>query len=120
MKAFQGLEAAGKKLVRHTGQWNPDPVGSAQFVTDCDWYEVQAPARSSFQFQFEPNNSGPMEPGVLNMGLHTLWPLKQEVMIGNAPEVQPVNRQVTYAVRGDGKTLIEGKSGIWILGEQNF
>jgi hypothetical protein len=122
MKAFQGLQAAGKKLARHTGQWNPDPVGSAQFVTDCDWYEVQAPARGSFQFQFGPgaDNSGTMDHGVLNMDLHTLWPPKQEIMIGTAPEAEPVNRQVTYTVRGDGKTLAEGKSGIWILGEQNL
>ena len=119
MKAFQGLEGAGKKLVRHTGQWNPDPVGSAQFVTDCDWYEVQAPARSSYRFEFGPgaDNSGTMEHGVLNMDLHTLWPAKQEIMIAAAPENAPVNRQVSYAVRGDGKTLAEGKSGIWILGQ---
>src|SRR5207244_1992900 len=43
MQGFQGLESADKKLARHTGQWNADPIGSAQFVTDCDWYEAAAP-----------------------------------------------------------------------------
>ena len=39
-------------------------------------------------------------------------------MVGNAPQSsQPVNKQVSYAVRGDGKTLAEGRSGIWILGQ---
>ena len=56
-------------------------------------------------------------PGVLNMDLHTLWPPRQEIMLATPPETLPVNRQVTYAVRGDGKTLAEGKSGMWILGQ---
>ncbi len=123
MKGFQGLEAPGKKLVRHTGQWNPDPLSAAQFVTDCDWYEVQAPARGSYQFRYGPgadnagNNTHENTDGVLNMDLHTLWPPKQEIILGMPPEVHPVERQVSYAVRGDGKPLAEGKSGIWILGQ---
>jgi len=120
---FQDMEAADKKLVRHAGQWNPDPVSSAQFVTDCDWYELQAPARASFHYEFrdgENNVTRQNEPGVLNMDLHTLWPLKQEIMLGNPPEKEPVERQVAYTVRGDGKPLAEGKSGMWILGERSL
>jgi hypothetical protein len=123
MNGFQGIEAPGKKLVRHTGQWNPDPVGSAQFVTDCDWYEAAAPARISFQYRFGPGGKDVTHqntPGDLNMDVHTLWPQAQEIMIGSAPEPQPVNRQVAYAVRGGGRTLAEGRSGIWILGEQRL
>jgi hypothetical protein len=120
MNGFQGVEAPGKKLVRHTGQWNPDPISSAQFVTDCDWYDVQAPARTSFQYRFAGNGKDvTLEniPGVLNMDVHTVWPSKHEIMIGAAPQSSNVNRQVSYTVRGDGKTLAEGKSGIWILGQ---
>jgi hypothetical protein len=121
MTGFAGLDAPEKKLLRHTGQWNPDPLGSAQFVTDCDRFEVKAPARSSFHYEFGPgkiNVTNQNEPGVLNMDIHTLWPLKHEIMLGTPAESRSVNRQVSYAVRGDGKALTEGKSGIWILGEQ--
>ena len=48
LKGFQGLDAPEKKFLRHDAQWNPDPVGSAQFVTDCDWYSVNAPAVARF------------------------------------------------------------------------
>jgi hypothetical protein len=41
-------------------------------------------------------------------------------MIGTAPEAHPVQRIVDYAVRADGKALAEGKSGMWILGEQTI
>jgi hypothetical protein len=123
MKGFQSLEAADKTLARHTGQWNPDAVGSAQFVTDCDWYAVTAPARGSYQFRWGEgaDNAGTRtdgEPGVLNMDVHTLWPPRHEIMIGTVPETHNVQRQVSYAVRADGKVLIEGKSGVWILGEK--
>jgi hypothetical protein len=120
MRAFQGLEAADKKLVRHDGQWNPDPLSSAQFVTDCDWYQVQAPARGSFQFKWGEGGDwgGTNDPGVMNIDVHTLWPPRQEIMLASPP-VPVGGRQVSYAVRADGKVLAEGKSGMWILGQQN-
>jgi hypothetical protein len=122
MRSFQGLEAADKKLLRHDGQWNPDPLSSAQFVTDCDWYEVQAPARGSFQFKWGESGDwvGANEPGVLNVDVHALWPKRQELMLGTPPENLGGNRQVTFAVRADGKVLSEGKSGMWILGEKQI
>ncbi len=126
MKGFQGLEAAGKKLVRHTAQWDPNPIGSAQFVTDCDWYDVNAPARASFQFQFgegaDNRGSNPQqnEPGTLNIDLLSLWPPEQEIMIGTVPETHDVPRQVTYAVRADGKALAEGQTGTWVLGQKSI
>jgi hypothetical protein len=123
MKGFQGLDAEEKTLVRHTGQWNPDPIGSAQFVTDCNWYEVSAPARGRYEFRWGEgaDNAGTYvdanEAGVLHMDLHTLWPQRQEIMIGTPPETHGVNKHVTYAVRGDGNVLQEGRSGVWILGQ---
>jgi hypothetical protein len=121
MKGFQGLEAADKQLVRHDGQWSPDPLSSAQFVTDCDWYQVQAPARGSFQFKWGEGGdwAGANEPGVLKVDVHTLWPPRQELMLATPPEATG-GKQVGYAVRADGKILSEGKSGMWILGEQKI
>jgi hypothetical protein len=123
MKGFGGLEAAEKKFLRHDAQWNPDPVGSAQFVTDCDWYSVKAPARSRFEMRFGPgaDNAGTRalysEDGVLKLDVHSLWPQTQEIMIGTVPEDHAVEKRLFYTVRGDGKTLAEGKFGAWILGQ---
>lgn len=120
MKGFQGI--ANARLVRHTGQWNPDPVGSAQFVTDCDWYQAAAPSVGRYEFRFGPgsDNGGTRADdstdGVLKFQVHTLWPLEHEIMVGTPPENHGGNRRVDYVVRGDGRTLAEGRSGVWILG----
>jgi hypothetical protein len=122
MKDFQGLEAPEKKFLRHDAQWDANPIGSAQFVTDCNWYKVAAPAVSRFQMRFGPgaDNDGSRtvgnEDGVLKTDVHSLWPPQQDIMIGTAPEFFPVEKRLFYTVRGDGKVLAEGKFGAWILG----
>ena len=126
MKDFGGLEAPGKKFLRHDAQWDPNPVGSAQFVTDCNWYEVTAPAVSRFQMRFGPgeDNEGSRTignaDGVLKTDVHSLWPPRQEIMIGAAPEMFPVEKRLFYTVRGDGRVLTEGKFGAWILGSADI
>jgi hypothetical protein len=126
MKDFGGLEASEKKFLRHDAQWDANPVGSAQFVTDCNWYEVAAPAVSRFQVRFGPgeDNEGSRslgnEDGVLKTDVHTLWPPKSEIMVATAPEMFPVEKRLFYTVRGDGKTLTEGKFGAWILGSADI
>ena len=125
LKGFQGLDAPGKKFLRHDAQWNPDPVGSAQFVTDCNWYSVNAPAVSRYIERWGPgaDNEGSRsignEDGVLKLDVHSLWPPKQEIMIGTAPELRDVQKRLFYTVRGDGKTLADGKFGAWILGKED-
>jgi hypothetical protein len=122
MKGFLGLESASKKFLRHDDQWDADPLSSAQFVTDCDRYEVSAPAVSRFEMKFGPgaDNAGTRalcsEDGVLKLDVHTLWPPRQEIMIGASPEDHAVEKRLFHAIRGDGKTLEEGKFGAWILG----
>ena len=122
LKGFLGLEAPDKKFLRHDAQWNPDPVGSAQFVTDADWYAVHAPALGRFDERWGPgmddtgSRSIGNEPGVLKLDVHTLWPPAEEVMVATAPEMHEVEKRLFYTVRGDGKTLAEGKTGAWILG----
>ena len=122
LKGFQGLDAPEKKFLRHDAQWNPDPVGSAQFVTDCGWYAVNAPAVARYIERWGPgaDNEGSRstanEDGVLKLDVHSLWPPQQKIMIGTAPEMFPVEKRLFYTVRGDGKVLTEGKFGAWILG----
>lgn len=126
MKGFRGLEAPGKKFLRHDAQWNPDPVGGAQFVTDCDWYSANAPAVSRFEMRWGPgaDNEGTRalasENGVLKLDVHTLWPKSQEIMIGTVPEDHEVEKRLFYTVRGDGKVLSEGRFGAWILGKADI
>jgi hypothetical protein len=126
MKDFQGLEALEKKFLRHDAQWDTNPVGSGQFVTDCNWYEVTAPAVSRFQMRFGPgaDNEGSRtlgnEDGVLKADVHSLWPPKQEIMIAADPEFHEVAKRLFYTVRGDGKVLTEGKFGAWVLGSADI
>lgn len=58
--------------------------------------------------------------GVLKTDVHSLWPLKQEIMVGAAPEMFPVEKRLFYTVSGDGKALAEGKFGAWILGSADI
>ena len=126
LKGFQGLDAPEKKFLRHDAQWNPDPVGSAQFVTDCDWYSVNAPAVARYIERWGPgaDNEGSRsignEDGVLKLDVHSLWPPQQEIMIGTAPEMRDVQKRLFYTVRGDGKNLTDGKFGAWILGKADI
>jgi hypothetical protein len=95
----------------------------AQFVTDCDWYTASAPAKASFEHRWGPgaDNEGTRAPesedGILKLDVHTLWPQKQELMIGTAPEDHGVQKRLFYTIRGDGNTLADGKFGAWILGK---
>jgi hypothetical protein len=125
LTGFQGLDAPGKTLLRHDAQWNPDPVGSAQFVTDCDWYSAQAPARARFQmfWKSDPDPKKAVAPtlcsedGALNMDVLSLWPQSQQIMVGQSPQNQGNEKKLWYTVKGDGKVLDEGKLGSWILGQ---
>jgi len=122
LKGFLGL-SGDQKFLRHDAQWNPDPLGSAQFVTDCNWYSANAPVVGRFAEWFGPNvdeegsRSVGNEPGVLKLDVHSLWPRQQQIMVATAPEQHNTEKRLFYNVQGDGKTLAEGKFGAWILGE---
>lgn len=126
IKGFQGIEAEGGATpVRHTEQMNPDPVLSAQMITDCDWYEPVGTTKISFETQFGAgaDNAGTRiygKDGVLKMDVYSAWPRDREVMIGTLPENHSVNRRFWYSVDGDGKTLADGKFGAWILGREEI
>jgi hypothetical protein len=126
LTGFQGLEAPGKTLLRHDAQWNPDPVSSAQFVTDCDWYSAQAPARAHFSMYWKADPLDPQkniaptlcsEDGTLNMDVLSLWPMSQQIMVGQSPQNENNEKKLWYTVTGDGKVLDQGQFGSWILGQ---
>jgi hypothetical protein len=119
------LDAPGKTLLRHDAQWNPDPVSSAQFVTDCDWYSVQAPARARFQmfWKSDPDPKKTIAPtlcsedGTLKMDVLSLWPVSQQIMVAQSPQSENNEKKLYYTIKGDGQILDEGKFGSWILGQ---
>ena len=115
MKGFRGLDAADKKSLRHDAQFNPDPHTSAQFITDCEWYQASAPAVGRFEMEFGPEDAR-NEPGVLKIDIHSVWPKRQEILLATPPEPNGGAQWVSYEVSAGGRTLAKGESGVWILG----
>jgi hypothetical protein len=107
-RGFRDLQSADKKFDHHDAQMNSDPRTAAQFVTDCNWYQATAPARATFD---DP---------AFHADLISLWPEHQQIMIATAPEVQLEEKQLSYTIRGDGKSLADGKSGAWVLGQTDI
>lgn len=127
MTGFESLTARGKKFLRHDAQFNSDPRTSAQFITDCNWYQADAPALGRFKMVFNKDEkewrggfNGLNEPGVLKLDVRSLWPLHQQIMLAQPPENLGGQQWVHYQVSVDGKTLAEGQSGMWILGAVNL
>ena len=121
MTGFLGLDAPGKKFLRHDAQLNSDPHSSAQFITDCDWYQSSAPAVARFLIQNgvgEANQHN--EPGVLKLDAYCVWPPHEELMLAQPPEALGGQQWVKYEISADGKMLANGESGMWILGAVNL
>ncbi len=120
-KGMIDLTADEKVFLRHTSQADSSPYSSAQFITNCDWYDTTGPVKASFVLDWSKGEMGGKqshsEPGVMNLDYYSLWPLKTEVMVGNYPESLNVARHLFYKVIGDGKVLQEGKLAPWILGK---
>lgn len=123
MKGFSDLSADTKNFLRHDNQMNPDPIGSAQFITDCNWWKTKGAAKASFGMCWgkDCDNAGTNVPtsedGELKINVTSAWPLENEIMIGTAPEPFEVQKQLSYKVIADGKVLTEAKTGAWILGK---
>ena len=125
-KGFKGVTADKVEHLRHTNQFNTDPLGSAQFIVDCDWYSVEGTSRASFQTLWGEgaDNSGLRLPhstdGALKIDVFNAWPRNAEFIIGTSPESHGVNKQLHYSVSADGDTLLEDRTGAWILGAQDI
>ncbi|MEI6891544.1 MAG: alginate lyase family protein [Pontiella sp.] len=126
IKGFQGLEADTVEKIRHDGQMNTDPLGAAQFITDCQWYQTEGTSRAKFAMGFGEgyDNAGARmresEDGPLNIDVFNAWPLKAEVMIGTAAESFGVNKKTWFTVAADGEMLLEDQTGAWILGAKDI
>lgn len=125
-KGFRGITSDSTTPVGHTNQMNTNPIGSAQFVTDCNWWEVEGTSRTQFEqcWGDDCDNTGVRLPhsleGDLKIDVFNAWPHQAKVMIGTAPESHAVNKQLWYTIEADGKTLIDDKTGAWILGSHEI
>jgi hypothetical protein len=131
-----GLDTDRARFLGHDAQFDNNPLGSGQFITDCDRYQFSAPvlirsvhrigggqwatdsfARNAGEKNWETGGAKSLsEPGVLHIDEHVLWPQQPEIVIGDYAESWSVNKKLTYEVQGDGKPLASGTFGAWILG----
>jgi hypothetical protein len=127
LKSAEGVGAA----VRHTARLSDDPLSSAQFITECDWYEPKDTVQLHFETAFgaKKNNGGSWltknrtdfnESGPLFTNLFLPDSDGGTVVTGFPPEFDKVNKQLWYWVTGDGKPLAEGKFGAWIFGRKTI
>ncbi|SDD07080.1 Heparinase II/III-like protein [Paenibacillus sp. UNCCL117] len=124
-QGFTGLDARQKTFIRHTGKLNDDPYGAAQFITDCDWYECQAPVAARFSHNYgtaaddrDGRHMLYQDEGRMDTELHLVWPPEATVVTGRYAEASGVNKTLEYQVLGDGKTLAGDRFGAWILGKR--
>ncbi len=126
IKGFKELTADKKEKLRHDNQWNTDPLGAAQFTTDCDWYTTSGTARSKFEMCFGEgcDNEGARmrenEDGPLKIDVFNAWPKQNEIMVGTTPEAFAVNKKLWYKVAADGQTLLNDSTGAWVLGAKDI
>jgi len=126
MKGVKELTAGQKEFLRHDNQMNTDPLGTAQLITDCDWYKTTGTSRAKFEMcwgQGCDNSGGRMpnsEDGPLKIDVFNAWPAQNEIMIGTVPEEFGVQKKVTYRVAADNDVLVDGSTGAWILGDKNI
>ncbi|WP_143519947.1 hypothetical protein [Reichenbachiella sp. 5M10] len=123
-KGFKGIEADKTTYLEHTNQRNTDPIGSAQFITDCDWWSVEGTSRTRFEMCFgdDCDNRGVRFPhsvdGPLKIDVFNAWPKQADIMIGTSNEAFHVNKQLWYTVSADGEMVVNDSTGAWILGSK--
>lgn len=126
MKGFENLTASSKNFIKHEDQMNFNPLGSAQFITDCNWWQTKGAAKASFEMCWgkDCDNVGAMVPlsedGNLKIDVTSAWPLENEIMTGTAPEPLDIEKQLNYKIIADGKIIAEAKTGAWVLGQANI
>ena len=133
IKGFQGIEGESVVPAGHTEQMNANPISDAQFITDCNWYDVKGGSVARFHTIFTEDDAGERmdrcdrsnynEPGVLNMDIHTAWPRQTKQMVGRvaiydgwAADGNGYAIPLSYRLDLDGKTADSGAFDGWILG----
>ncbi|MFB9057308.1 hypothetical protein ACFFU9_11220 [Mariniflexile ostreae] len=123
-KGFKGIQSDKTTLIKHTNQMSTDALGSAQFITDSNWYATEGTSRTKFEMCWgeDCDNEGVRLPhsleGALKIDVFNAWPRKAEVMIGTSNESFSVNKQLWYTVKTDNQLKVNDSTGAWILGSK--
>ncbi len=126
MKGFKEINAEKKKFIGHKGQMDTDPLGSAQFFTDCDSYQTEGTARTKFEMCWGEHcdNKGTLmlfnEEGPLKIDVFNAWPLKNEITLATPPENHAARKPLWYTIKADDKIVKKDSTGAWILGSKKI
>ncbi len=125
-KGLDSIHSEALDWVGRTDQLDTDSLGSAQFVTECDWYRASRPVKAKFKMEFgedydqHRNRTYHNEKGSLCIDHHTVWPPQFDWIIGNDPEYWEVDKKLYYQIRGDQHILAQGQFGAWLLGRDDL
>lgn len=123
LSGYKGITGKNIEHIKHSAKLNDDAYGGGQFITDCNFYEVQTPAVVNFGYEYNKEHDSKRvftrfnEDGYLNIDVHSLWPLNLQVIIGSHPEPANINKKLVYEIIGDEEVLASGMFGAWILGK---
>ena len=90
---FQDSQAAAIRTVGHSDHLLDDAAGSYYYITDCDWFEAQAPLVHGFR------------DGSTWLTVHSVWPGILNGALGTFPFPAA---DVSWRIDGDGAYLADG------------
>lgn len=134
IKGFQKISGESVQHLSHTPQMNTEPRSDAQFITDCNWYQVKGESKASFCTIFTEEDaieavrcerSNYNVPGLLHTDIYTAWPKETIQMTGKvalykgwAADGTGYTIPLKYQIETDGKAAAYGEFDGWILGKE--
>ena len=90
---FLGAQGTAMRTVGHSEHLLDDPASSYHYVTDCQWFEAEAPLVHAFR------------DGSTGLNVHSVWPYRLSGALGVFPLP---TADASYRVDGDGRYLAHG------------
>lgn len=134
IKGFQKISGESVQHLSHTPQMNTEPRSDAQFITDCNWYQVRGESKASFCTVFTEEDaketlrcerSNYNVPGILHTDIYTAWPKESIQMTGKvalykgwAADGTGYTIPLQYQVEVDENIAVQGGFDGWILGKE--
>lgn len=126
-QGFTGITGEHVTFKEHRPQFDTNPLGNGQLVLDNDVYQASGPTVTRFVQRYLPGNAIPVKApdpkatDTLSIDVHSVWPVDtHEILVGTIATPQGVAKQLWYDVQADGRTLVEGKTGTWLLGAKDI
>jgi len=118
----------------HKPQFDTNPLSSGQFITNVNQYRYTDGAKIESVHHFAPKGENGKnrvmnnwetggqnhfynEQGDLHLDVHSVWPSKADILIGDYAEDWWLGKKMEYTLLADGKKLASGAIGTWILGK---